>query len=247
MNIVWENPNENLNKIYSWLKELPQNCQLAILPEMFNTGFSMNSNKIAEGFDAKTITFLKNCAKEFDIAIMGSLAIKHEDKYYNRMVFITENDVAYYDKKHLFRMSGENNHYSQGDKRIIINYKGVRILPLICYDIRFPVWSRNRNNEYDVIVYVASWPKSRIEVWNTLLKARAIENQCYVIGVNRVGSDNISNYDGNSAIIDFYGNTVANCIVNKEDSIYYSLNMTKLTEFREKFPVYLDADNFTIE
>lgn len=247
MNILWESPKENCDKLYNQFKQLPQGCELVILPEMFNTGFSMDSEKIAEEVDGETTAFLKRCANEFDIAIMGSIAVKEDGNYYNRLLFVTKERVIHYDKKHLFRISGENLHYSQGEERVIIDYKGVKILPQICYDLRFPVWSRNCNNEYDLIVYVASWPQSRIEVWKTLLKARAIENQCYVIGVNRIGNDNIATYNGNSAVIDFYGNIVADCPNDQQGEIFYSLDTNALKEFREKFPVYLDADQFIIK
>ena len=179
-------------------------------------------------------------------AIAGSIATEEEGVFYNRFYFVTpEGDYAQYDKHHLFTYGGEHNHYHAGQERVVVEYMGVRILLAICYDLRFPVWSRNRK-DYDMAIYVASWPTPRVEAWKALLHARAIENQCYVVGVNRVGKDPYCQYSGHSAIIDPYGKTLAECNEDKECLLTAQIDMDTLKAFREKFPVLEDADDFVL-
>ena len=179
-------------------------------------------------------------------AIAGSIATEEEGVFYNRFYFVTpEGDYAQYDKHHLFTYGGEHKRYQAGQERVVVEYMGVRILLAICYDLRFPVWSRNRK-DYDMAIYVASWPTPRVEAWKALLHARAIENQCYVVGVNRVGKDPYCQYSGHSAIIDPYGKTLAECNEDKECLLTAQIDMEVLKAFREKFPVLEDADDFVL-
>lgn len=213
-----------------------------ILPEMFSTGFATSPSGIAEG-DAATLEWMKYMATLHDAAIVGSVATDcgHGD-YRNRLYFVQPDDtVTFYDKRHLFSYAGEDKQYKPGTDRVIVPFRGVRFCLNICYDLRFPVWSRN-HEDYDCIIYVANWPTTRIEAWNTLLKARAIENQCYVCGVNRVGTDNTCNYTGGTQFIDPYGHVLSQCPDSKESFITAYINMDKLTHFREKFPVLKDRD-----
>lgn len=247
MNMVWEDFPANHKKINACLSSLESGCDLLLLPEMFSTGFSMDSQSISQSMEGETVAFLRRAAAQSGTAIMGSIAVKENDTYYNRMLLVTpEGTIDSYDKRHLFRMSGENLHYRNGSQRKIFCYKGIRILPQICYDLRFPVWSRNVDNEYDLLVYAASWPASREEVWKTLLKARAIENQCYAVGVNRVGHDPLAQYTGESQVVDFRGNVAAVGRRETEDVIVYTLDFDAQRAFREKFPAWMDADRFNI-
>ncbi|MFW6327074.1 MAG: amidohydrolase [Bacteroidota bacterium] len=240
--IIWENIEENLNN-YS-LAIQPLESDLVILPEMFNTGFTMNSGRLAEKMDGPTIQWMKEISLNKNIALAGSLIIVENDKFYNRFVAVYCGEiVSIYDKRHLFRMGNENNNYSAGVDLGDFDLQGWRIRPLICYDLRFPVWSRN-TGDIDLMIYVANWPAVRQEVWNILLKARAIENQVYVAGVNRVGKDgNEMEYVGGSVIIDPRGNLLQKaddtpCVINQK------IDLESLNKFREKFPVQLDADKF---
>lgn len=217
-----------------------------VLSEMFSTGFEMDASKAAEPVGGRAQQWLKDMAARKQAAIVGSVAVSDGGKCYNRLFFVTpEGDVRYYDKRHLFTYSGENNNYTAGDSRVVVEWRGVRFLLQVCYDLRFPVWSRN-TGDYDVAIYVASWPVSRISVWDLLLKARALENQCYVVGVNRVGHDAVCEYSGNSVVADFYGRLVAECRKGEEEVAVCELNLEKLAEFRRKFPVLLDGDRFEI-
>ena len=187
--IVWEKPEANLEYFDQQISKLPSTVDLVILPEMFTTGFSMNPISIAETMEGPTVKWMVITAKIYSMAIVGSVVIKENDQYFNRLFFVHPNGhIETYDKRHLFTLAKENDQYTSGNERLIVLYKGWRICPLICYDLRFPVWSRN-TNEYDLLVYVANWPSIRIDAWDTLLKARAIENISYCIGVNRVGED----------------------------------------------------------
>lgn len=248
MDLVWEDHTANLSKIDQWLKQLSQSTDIVFLPEMFTTGFSMKATELAETMDGPTMQWMIQRSRELDVAICGSLIIKENDHFFNRLVFVEpDGKVHSYDKRHLFTMGNEEKHYHKGFKRLIVNYKGWRICPLICYDLRFPVWSRN-NGDYDLLVYVANWPRQRDEVWNTLLKARAIENQAYVAGVNRVGRDGqMIHYSGFSQILDAKGVLLANAEINQEAVLKAELSYTELQRFRTVFPVLKDGDPYQLE
>ena len=248
LDLVWENPAANRAKIDQLLQKLSETTDVVFLPEMFTTGFSMNVLELAEPMDGETIQWMKQRCYEHQVALCGGLIIRENDQLFNRLVFVEPSgEIHFYNKRHLFTMGNEESHFQKGTERMIVMYKGWRICPLICYDLRFPVWSRNRS-EYDLLVYSANWPQNRKEVWNTLLKARAIENQCYVVGANRVGVDgqNIA-YSGNSQILDAKGNSLAG--LNEEGGIIVSaeISYTELAEFRNSFPVLNDADSFYLK
>ena len=244
--IVWENKQENLRLLHEKLQSLRGITEIVVLPEMFSTGFSMQSDMLAEANSGETITTLKQWASLFQVAICGSYITVDNGRYYNRAFFLTpEGEEFYYDKRHLFRMGREAEHFSVGDKRLIIPYRGWNICLLVCYDLRFPVWSRNVNNEYDLLIYVANWPIPRRLVWDTLLRARALENQCYVCGVNRVGTDGYQlSYNGGSKVYSAFGEEIGSIPDEKEGITTVSVNLTALHQFREKFPVWKDADEF---
>lgn len=246
--LKWENIQANLEKIDCILEQLPADVDIVFLPEMFSTGFTMNAAKVAETMDGETMNWLKDISSKYDIAICGSLVIQEDRKFYNRLIFVEPSGkILHYDKRHLFTMSGENTVYTPGNSRLIVKYRGWRICPLICYDLRFPVWSRNLKN-YDVLAYVANWPEQRSLVWNTLLKARAIENQSYVVGVNRVGTDgNNITYSGQSQIIDAKGTELAVGQEYSEEVVFAGLSYSKQEQFRRKFPVLDDADPYSID
>ena len=244
--IVWENKQENLRLLHEKLQSLRGTTEIVVLPEMFSTGFSMQSKILAESNSGETITLLKQWASQFQLAICGSYIATDNGQFYNRAFFLTpEGEEFCYDKRHLFRMGREAEHFSAGDKRLIIPYRGWNICLLVCYDLRFPVWSRNVNNEYDLLIYVANWPVSRRLVWDTLLRARALENQCYVCGVNRIGTDGYHlEYNGGSKVYPAFGEEVASLPDGQEGIATAALNLTSLNQFREKFPVWKDADEF---
>ncbi len=244
--LVWENVDANLEMFSKKLAPIT-NTDIIVLPEMFNTGFSMNSKKLAETIDGKSVKWLKTKSNEKNAVIVASLIIKESNNYYNRLLWVNpDGTYKYYNKRHLFRMANEHNYYNAGSDEIIINYKGWRIKPLICYDLRFPVWSRNKN-DYDLLIYIANWPEKRAEPWKILLKARAIENQAYVVGVNRVGTDgNNVIFSGDSAVIDAYGKVISKTKAHNDTFETISISLSELNKFRKKFPVGLDADNFNI-
>lgn len=244
--IVWENKEANLHYVEDVATSLAGKTDIVVLPEMFTTGFTMNSHKLSESNDGDTITLLKQWATEFDIAICGSFIAKEKGHFFNRGFFISSESEYFYDKRHLFRMGKEPEYFSPGDKRLIFEHKGFNICLLICYDLRFPVWARNINNEYDLIIYTANWPESRAKVWNTLLAARAIENISYVCGVNRIGKDgNDLVYKGDSKLIDAKGEVLASIKVDKVETV--SISKDELDKFRNKFPVWKDADSFELK
>ena len=215
---------------------------LYVLPEMFSTGFCTQPEGIAEPSNSDTLRWMQRKAAETNAAIAGSVAIEEQGKYYNRFYFVKpDGSVAHYDKKHLFTYGGEHLRFTAGEERVIVEWCGVRILLEVCYDLRFPIWARNRG-DYDMILYVASWPTPRVAAWSALLVARAIENQCYVAGVNRVGTDPACEYCGGSVIIDPYGKAIATCADNIECEATAEIDMQALEAFREKFPVLKDAD-----
>ena len=246
--IVWENKQENLRLLHEKLQSLRGTTEIVVLPEMFSTGFSMQSQTLAEPNSGKTISTLKQWASLFQLAICGSYIATDNGQFYNRAFFLTpEGEYYFYDKRHLFRMGREAEHFSAGNKRIIIPYHGWNICLLVCYDLRFPVWSRNVKNEYDLLIYVASWPTPRIQAWNTLLCARAIENQCYVCGVNRIGQDgNGLCYPGYSALYGPKGENLAGTPDSEEKIQTIELSLEALTTFRHKFPCWKDADPFLL-
>ena len=239
--IVWADTAENVRRADEAIDCNP-GSDLYVLPEMFSTGFCTQPEGIAEPAENETVRWMKTKSQQTGAAIAGSIAIHEDGKYYNRFHFVTpDGNVATYDKKHLFTFGGEHKRFTSGDKRVIVTYKGVRILLEICYDLRFPIWSRNRG-DYDMIIYVASWPTPRVEAWKALLTARAIENQCYVVGVNRVGDDPGNNYCGGSRVIDPYGQIMAECEDGKEMEATAKVDVEVLEAFRAKFPVLDDAD-----
>lgn len=244
--IIWENKQENLRLLHEKLQSLRGTTEIVVLPEMFSTGFSMQSNLLAETNSGETVTTLKQWASHYQLAICGSFIAKDNGCFYNRAFFLTpEGEEFYYDKRHLFRMGREAEHFSAGDKRLILSYHGWNICLLVCYDLRFPVWSRNVDNEYDLLIYVANWPVSRRLAWDTLLRARALENQCYVCGVNRTGTDGYKlSYNGGSCVYSAIGEEVTSLPDDREGMITATLSLSTLRQFREKFPVWKDADEF---
>ena len=239
--IEWANPSLNVQRAEEAI-DRNAGADLYVLPEMFSTGFCTQPEGIAESCDSDTLKWMKRKAAEIDAAIAGSIAVEQDGKYYNRFYFVKpDGSVTYYDKKHLFTYGGEHLRFTAGEERVVVEWHGVRILLEVCYDLRFPIWARNRG-DYDMILYVASWPTPRVAAWSSLLVARAIENQCYVAGVNRVGTDPACEYCGGSVIIDPYGRTTVTCADNTECEATAEVDMVALEAFREKFPVLKDAD-----
>jgi predicted amidohydrolase len=245
--LIWHNVKENRNQFSKKINAIKEKVDLIVLPEMFTTGFSMVPFEISESMQGKTIGWMQKKASEKQAAITGSIIIKEEGKYYNRFLFVhPSGNVETYDKRHLFTLAGEDKVYTSGKEKLIVNYKGWKICPLICYDLRFPVWARNIDN-YDLLLYVANWPKPRIEAWDTLLKARAIENMSYTIGVNRVGVDaNQLAYSGHSAVYDSLGKKLTNIKINVEDIEVLTLYKKHLKEVRSKLNFLKDKDTFQI-
>ena len=247
-NIIWENPKANKLE-YDKLFQSLDTADLIILPEMFTTGFSMRAENIAENNSGETLFWLQEHSKSLDACILGSLPIKENNKFFNRLYVIKPNKIQYYDKRYLFSMAKEDKYYSKGEKELVFELKGWKIKPLICYDLRFPLWSKNKykNNEfdYDILVYVANWPAVRSNAWTSLLKARAIENISYVVGVNRIGKDaNEIKYNGSSRVYDFKGKRMDNFKNNIPSIQINNLVKSELISFRNKFPVLKDADDF---
>lgn len=244
---IWEDKSRNFQNLTELITPLYDNTDLVILPEMFNTGFSMRPAELSESPDGETCQWMKSIADKGDFGICGSYVVKERNRFFNRWVFVSpENDTAYYNKRHLFSMGGEDSLFTSGKSRVVFNYRGVRIAPFICYDLRFPVWSRNQK-DYDLLIYAANWPEIRKNVWNTLLKARAIENQCFVAGSNRTGTDGEGiKYCGESIIVNPRGELIETAEADQECSITADISLTELADFRNKFPVMNDADNFTI-
>jgi len=248
--LVWENKTANLEKLELQMKQLSGKTDLLVLPEMFTTGFSMNSESLAETNTDNTITSIQEWSRLYNIAVCGSFIAKDSGKYFNRAFFIEENQISFYDKRHLFRMGHEREKYSSGNKLTIVKYKGFNICIQVCYDLRFPVWVRNVANKYDLLIYVANWPQSRIKVWDILLQARAIENSAYVCGVNRLKTDGYGiEYNGHSSIVDYKGNQILSFnSENKNDNVQtQTINKKELNLFRNKFPVWKDSDLFSLD
>lgn len=244
--IRWESPEWNRINLENLILDLKDKTDLILLPEMFTTGFTMKSDEYAEFYPDVTSRWMEKMASQTGAAIAATLIIKDKDFFYNRLVFVNpQKKYYYYDKRHLFRMGEEDKYFKSGDKRIVIPYRLWNICPLICYDLRFPVWSRN-SGDYDLLIYLANWPSSRKDVWLSLLKARALENQSYVIGLNRVGKDgNGIQYSGNSIVYSPRGEVLLD-LKEKEHIKTVNIDIESLKKFREKFPVWKDSDNFEI-
>lgn len=252
-NIHWHNIDANLAMLEEKIWQIGQETDLIILPEMFNTGFTNNAAQLAEPMNSKTYRWMKQQAMQTQAVVIGSFIVKEKTQYFNRLLWMEPNgSFAFYDKKHLFRMSKEHEIFSSGKERLIKTWKGWKICPLVCYDLRFPVWSRNYMDQngdllYDLLIYVANWPAARSEAWLTLLKARAIENLSYVVGVNRIGEDgNQVAYNGNSCLADYKGK-VTFSKADEEMITTLTLSRSDLLAFRKKFPAYLDADSFLLK
>jgi predicted amidohydrolase len=255
--LFWENKKANLDMLQQKIESIKEKTEIVILPEMFTTGFSMKPELLAEKMDGETVQWMKKVAAEKKIILTGSVIIEdfspnaQGKKYFNRLIWMLPNgEFGVYDKRHLFAFADEHDHYSAGNKKLVASVKGWKINLQICYDLRFPVWARQTpgdlENKYDLLINVANWPEKRSVAWNTLLRARAIENQCFVAGVNRVGEDgNGILYNGESAVIDPLGEIIYQK-KSDEDIFTYTLQKEKVTETRDKFPFWKDADLFTI-
>lgn len=246
--IAWEDKPLNLNRFKNAIQELSGKTDLVVLPEMCTTGFTMNTEALAESDSDETVqTFCKLAAK-CNLAIAGSFIGKKGQQCYNRGFFVEpDGKTTFYNKRHLFRMGEEPIHYAAGSEQVVVSYQGWNICLSICYDLRFPVWLRNVENRYDLLLVVANWPEARQRVFDQLLIARAIENQAYVCGVNRIGTDqNDLTYAGGSAIIDAYGRTLTQDKPHEQLLQTIELNLEALNQFRNKFPVWKDADNFSL-
>ena len=247
-NLTWGNPEKNRLYFEQVINKLTSNTNLVVLPEMFSTGFTMKPSSVSETMNGATVSWMINMAKTHNIGIIGSMVIQENNQYFNRAIFVhPSGSLEIYDKRHLFSLAGEDRQYTPGTNRIVIQFKGWRICPFICYDLRFPVWSRNTDN-YDVLLFMANWPIPRIDAWDTLLKARAIENLSYCIGVNRIGEDeNGYQYNGHTSAYNFLGEKVASTSEGKEDLLYCKISKTKLHEFRQKLNFLKDQDSFKIQ
>jgi omega-amidase len=258
-NLHWENKEANLEMFEEKISSIKENTEIVVLPEMFSTGFSMKAEELAEKMNGKTIQWMKKMAREKKIILTGSVIIEEDGNYYNRLIWmLPDGQMGCYDKRHLFAYAGEDKYYSPGTKRLIASVKGWKINLMICYDLRFPVWNRltpkdyshseqtSADLEYDLIIYVANWPDRRRHAWSTLLQARAIENQCYVVGVNRVGKDGQDNYHtGDSMVADPLGEVLYH---NKDQEDIHTITIEKevVESIRKKLPFWKDADLFKI-
>ncbi|MEN8124626.1 MAG: nitrilase family protein [Bacteroidota bacterium] len=244
---IWEDIDKNLENLTIKLNSIANNVDVIVLPELFSTGFTMNAKAVAENMKGKAVLWMLEQAKIKDSLLMGSLLINEGETFYNRLVAaFPDGKIKYYDKRHLFSYAKEDHVFSPGNKKLIFEHKGFRFFPLICYDLRFPVWARNTEN-IDVLIYVANWPNARMFAWDTLLKARAIENLCYTIGVNRVGIDNNNLvYTGHSAVYNALGETLLDFEENKQDIKTIILKKDYIKNFRDKFRFLDDRDEFKI-
>lgn len=245
--LSWENPIVNRNYFEEKINAITEKVDLIVLPEMFTTGFTMNPSAVAETMQGETILWLQSLAKAKNSAITGSLVITENDNFYNRLLFVfPSGEIQFYDKRHLFTLAGEDKIYTSGEEKLIVDYLGWKICPLICYDLRFPVFARN-TEDYDLLIYVANWPKVRMSAWDILLKARSVENMCYTIGVNRIGFDNNNfEYVGHSQVVDFLGNYILEP-QETEDVFIVELNKEKLHETRQKLGFLNDRDSFELK
>jgi predicted amidohydrolase len=245
--IVWEDIEKNLENYTRKLTQIGESTDLIVLPEMFATGFLMNPRQFAENPNGKIFNWMKTISARKSAALIGSIITTENGKFYNRLIWMNpDGEFFQYDKRHLFTFAGEDKNYTGGNSKLIINYKGWRIRPLICYDLRFPVWSRNRN-DYDLLIYTANWPERRNHAWKSLLTARAIENQCYTAGLNRIGKDGDGvGHSGDSALLDAFGKQISNIKPNEEATATFGISFSELNDFRNKFAFWKDADDFEI-
>lgn len=243
--LYWENPMQNRKHFEAQINAITKPVDVLILPEMFTTGFTMQPELVAETMSGETVRWMQSMAANANAALVGSICSKENNTYYNRLLFVEPSgQIHTYDKRHTFTLAGEDKVYTAGKKRLIVNYKGWKICPLICYDLRFPVWSRN-TNDYDLLIYVANWPKVRVDAWSALLKARAIENMSYCIGVNRVGLDaNNYEYNGASAILDCLGKTIED--LKGQSIAVATLNKAHQDKIRKKLQFLNDKDGFSL-
>ncbi|MEX1002517.1 MAG: amidohydrolase [Crocinitomicaceae bacterium] len=252
--LEWEDKEKNLSHFNCLIEKQLKGKQvdLLVLPEMFNTGFTMNAKKLAEKMDGSTVSWMKEKAQDLDCEVGGSIIIEEEGQFFNRFLIVDQNQIkVYYDKRHLFRMADEHKHYSAGKRRVVYTLNGWRILLQVCYDLRFPVFSRNRTidgkKEYDLSIYIANWPEKRNQVWKILLQARAAENQAYCLGLNRIGVDgNDISYSGDSMLVDPWG-TIQQQFAEKKESVkILTLDSSVIEHLNERFPAFKDADSFNI-
>lgn len=243
--LIWEDPESNRIMFDEKIKAVSDEVDLIVLPEMFSTGFTMKPEHIDADEGRKTVDWMKNWAQKKNVALIGSIIFFENGKNHNRLFFVgPDGEFESYDKKHSFTLAGEDKVFKAGDSKLVFAFKGFKICPLICYDLRFPVWARNVEN-YDVLIYVANWPKPRIEAWDTLLKARAIENMAYCIGVNRIGSDGLGyEYSGHSAVYDVLGNQMV--YSEEEEILYATLDKEHIVSTREKLKFLEDRDQFNL-
>ena len=246
VDMEWENTARNLKRLEPIVAAA--DADVVVLPEMFATGFKLRPACVAEPADGLVVTTMRRWAAQYGRAVVGSVVVAEQERFRNRMFFVKPSgETAWYDKRHLFRPGGEARDYTPGDRRVIVGYMGFRFLLLVCYDLRFPVWSRNTGNEYDLLIYVANWPIPRRKVWDILLQARALENISYVCGVNRIGKDGRDiPHSGGSVVYSPKGEVLATVPDNEEAIATASLNLSSLQEFRLKFPAWKDADEFVI-
>lgn len=244
--LAWHDPAGNRRHFEDIIRHQADKADLVVLPEMFTTGFTMDPEACAETMEGETVGWLRALTDETGLSLCGSVVIQEQGAFYNRLLWVTpDNEVDWYDKRHLFRMVGEHEHYSPGTRRPIFRLGEWRICALVCYDLRFPVWSRGIN-AFDLILYVANWPAPRRSAWKVLLPARGVENLCYFAGVNRVGSDGAGiDYAGDTMVGDFLGNTLAH-LEDEEQTITVTLDGEKLVRYRDKFPAWKDADDFRV-
>lgn len=244
--LAWQDPAANRHRMATHFRGLVGHTDLVVLPEMFSTGFTMDADAMAETMDGPTVGWMREEAAALGCVITGSLIVREDGRHFNRLVWARpDGTLAHYDKRHLFRMAQEQHHYAAGERRLVVELKGWRICPLVCYDLRFPVWSRNRG-DYDLLVYVANWPARRAHAWSSLLRARAIENLSYVVGVNRIGTDgNGASYAGDSVVLDCLGRSLSS--EGGGDRVETTvLDLESLRTWRESFPAHLDADAFEL-
>jgi len=247
--VAGEDIDENLDYYGRLLGRLKGKTDLAVLPELCTTGLSLHPKDLAESNDGKTMTAMRKFAADYHLAVTGSFIASEQGRFYNRAFFqMPDGQAFFYDKRHLFRMADEDKYFSSGSKRLIVDYLGWKICLMVCYDLRFPVWSRNTDNAYDLLIYVANWAEARREVWKVLLQARALENMCFVCGVNRIGVDaQDCNYSGDSLIFSPKGEKLFETRENEESIVTGMLHREDLERIRTKFPVWKDADRFDLK
>lgn len=246
--LVWEDPEQNRINFTEKINSINESVDLIVLPELFSTGFTMSADKVYETMNGETIKWMKKIASGKQSALAGSIIIKDNNQFYNRMLFVhPSGKVDYYDKRHTFTFAGEDKVFASGTEKVIVEYEGWKICPLVCYDLRFPVWSRNVE-DYDMLLYSACWPAPRMVAWNSLLKARAIENMCYCIGVNRIGTDFLGNdYSGYSGVYDVLGEKISKIEPNKEQIEVVELDRNHIISNREKYQFLNDRDEFSLD